>query len=240
MIKLRFLLLSTLLLAVTSQTFAQQQIRLDSGWKFSFGNAASPEKDFGRGTEYFNYLTKAHSIHNEGPYIEKYDDSSWQEVRLPHDWVSTLPYDALASHSHGYKTVGFRFPETSVGWYRRHLTIPAEKEGRRFALRFDGIFRDANIWVNGFWLGNEPSGYAVQSYDITPYLSFGGDNVICVRADATFEEGWFYEGAGIYRNAWLEETGPVHPTPGGIWTSWTGDTLQVMAQLENAQSAAEV
>ena len=73
------------------QTSVRQTIRLDEGWKFAFGHAADPQKDFGCGTEYFNYLTKANSIHNEGPYSPKFDDKDWQEVRVPHDWVTTLP-----------------------------------------------------------------------------------------------------------------------------------------------------
>ena len=158
----------------------RENILLDEGWKFAFGNTADPQKDFGCGTEYFNYLTKANSIHNEGPYSTKFDDSKWQEVRVPHDWVSTLPYASNASHSHGYKTVGFKYPETSVGWYRKTVQIGKEDEGKQISLRFDGIFRNANVWFNGFWLGTEPSGYATQVYDVTEYVNFGGDNLICV------------------------------------------------------------
>lgn len=232
-VSMRRIILS-LAAAVLCWSAAAQTTSLNEGWKFSFGNAASPEKDFGAGTEYFNYLTKAHSIHNTGPYTEEFDDSAWTPVTLPHDWVAALPYATEASHSHGYKTVGYKYPETSVGWYRRTLSIDPEKAGRHFRLRFDGIFRSADVWFNGFWLGKEPSGYAVQTYDITPYLDFSKENVICVRADATLEEGWFYEGAGIYRDVWLEETGPIHPLPGGIWTYWTGSMLQVNIELENS------
>jgi len=216
---------------------AQTVTRLDSGWKFALGNAADPAKDFGRGTEYFNYLTKAASIHNTGPYCAGFDDSAWTEVHVPHDWAATLPYDSLASHSHGYKTIGWKYPETSVGWYRLRLPGTAFRQGRHFEIRFDGIFRDANIWFNGVWLGNEPSGYAVQVYDITPYIDYDGENLLCVRADATFEEGWFYEGAGIYRNVWLEESGLVHPTPCGIWANWTGSGLDIRTELENTGSS---
>ena len=180
-----------------------QESLFDDGWKFAFGDASSPEKDFGRGTEYFNYFTKAASIHNKGPYAVDFDDSAWKEVQLPHDWVVDLPFSPEASHSHGYKTVGWQWPETSVGWYRKHFTVPAEAIGQPVSVRFDGIFRDSDIWVNGFWLGGERSGYTSATYNIAEYLNYGGDNVIAVRADATFEEGWFYEGAGIYRHVWL-------------------------------------
>ena len=186
-----------------SLSLSAQELLFDDGWKFAFGNASSPEKDFGRGTEYFNYYTKAASIHNEGPYAVKFDDSAWKEVQLPHDWVVDLPFSPEASHSHGYKTVGWKWPETSVGWYRKHFTVPAEALGQPVSVRFDGIFRDSDIWVNGFWLGGEQSGYTSATYNIAEYLNYGEDNVIAVRADATFEEGWFYEGAGIYRHVWL-------------------------------------
>ena len=195
----------------------RQTTRLNEGWRFAFGNAADPQKDFGCGTEYFNYLTKANSIHNEGPYSLKFNDSDWQEVNVPHDWVTTLPYAREASHSHGYKTVGFKYPETSVGWYRKTINIPEEDLGKRIMLQFDGIFRNARVWFNGFYMGTEPSGYATQVYDVTEYVNYGGDNLICVRADATLEEGWFYEGAGIYRDAWLVKTAAVGVAPFGTF-----------------------
>ena len=203
-------------LTVNAQN-VRETIRLDEGWKFAFGNASDPAKDFGCGTEYFNYLTKANSIHNEGPYAMKFDDSQWEEVRVPHDWVTTLPYAPEASHSHGYKTVGYKYPETSVGWYRKMLPIAKEDFGKRIILQFDGIFRNARVWFNGFYMGVEPSGYATQVYDVTEYVNYGGDNLICVRADATLEEGWFYEGAGIYRDAWLIKTGSVSVAPFGTF-----------------------
>ena len=195
----------------------REVIRLDEGWKFALGNAADPKKDFGCGTEYFNYLTKANSIHNEGPYSKKFDDKDWQEVRVPHDWVTTLPYAQPASHSHGYKTVGYKYPETSVGWYRKVINIPADDLGKHIALQFNGIFRNARVWFNGFYMGTEPSGYASQVYDVTEYVNYGGDNLICVRADATLEEGWFYEGAGIYRDAWLLKSAAVSVAPFGTF-----------------------
>ena len=195
----------------------RERILLDENWQFAFGDASSPAKDFGCGTEYFNYLTKAASIHNEGPYSPKFDASGWTIVDLPHDWVVDLPYAAEASHSHGYKTVGYKYPETSVGWYRKTFTVPAEDYGKHLWLQFDGIFRDARVWVNGFYLGHEPSGYATQIYDISEYLNYGGDNLVCVRADATLEEGWFYEGAGIYRHVWLNKASKVSVAPFGTF-----------------------
>ena len=210
-------LIAWMAIACMNAQNVRETIRLDDGWKFAFGNAADPKKDFGCGTEYFNYLTKANSIHNEGPYVANFNDSTWQEVKVPHDWVTILPYADVASHSHGYKTVGYKYPETSVGWYRKTINIPACDLGKHIALQFDGIFRNARVWFNGFYMGTEPSGYATQVYDVTEYVNYGGDNLICVRADATLEEGWFYEGAGIYRDAWLMKSAAVGVAPFGTF-----------------------
>ena len=210
-------LCGAMLLLSLGMNAQRARICIDDNWQFAFGSASSMEKDFGCGTEYFTYLSKASSIHNEGPYSSKFDASSWEKVDLPHDWVTKLPFDSLASHSHGYKTVGYKYPETSVGWYRKTFNIPKEDEGRHVWLQFDGIFRDARIWLNGFYLGSEPSGYATQVYDISEYLNYGGENLICVRADASTEEGWFYEGAGIYRHVWLNKASPLCVAPFGTF-----------------------
>ena len=238
----KLLLLTAIVLQVLTAEAqsVRETILLDKGWKFMLGHAANPKKDFGCGTEYFNYLTKASSIHNEGPYVQKFDDSSWQEVQIPHDWVATLPYASEASHSHGYKTVGWKYPETSVGWYRKTLTIPAGDLGKRLLLRFDGIFRNATVWFNGFYMGTEPSGYATQVYDITPYVKYGEQNLICVRADASLEEGWFYEGAGIYRDVCLEKMAEVSVAPFGTFVyaelqlPYSAATINVETEVHNA------
>ena len=218
---LRNLYILVFLLAVAPVCAQRRTVSLDRGWKFAFGNAADPAKDFGCGTEYFNYLTKANSIHNTGPYSMKFDDSGWEPVDVPHDFVVRLPFSAEASHSHGYKTVGWKYPETSVGWYRRTFRLDSLDRGKHVAITFDGIFRDSRVWVNGFYCGGEPSGYLSHTYDITDYANFGGENVVCVRADATLEEGWFYEGGGIYRHVWLTKTSPLHISQDGISISTT-------------------
>ena len=234
--------LFTITLSAQSQ---RETVRLDKGWKFAFGHAADPQKDFGCGTEYFNYLTKANSIHNEGPYSRKFNDSAWQEVQIPHDWVPTLPYAREASHSHGYKTVGWKYPATSVGWYRKVFTISEEDFGKHLQLRFDGIFRNAQVWFNGFYMGTEPSGYVTQIYDITPYINYGGDNLICVRADASLEEGWFYEGAGIYRDVWLEKSVQVSVAPFGTFVHaqlqapFTEALLTIETEIHNSGLTAQ-
>ncbi len=200
-----------------AQTVPRQKINIDEGWKFAFGHAANPEKDF-------NYSIKtifSKSGGAAGTAIDaKFKDSSWRTVNLPHDWAVELPFsyvDNFDVESHGYKPVGGLFPETSIGWYRKHFTVSKADSGQRFQVQFDGIFRDANIWVNGFYLGNNKSGYVGAAYDITDFLNFDKDNVITVRADASQYEGWFYEGAGIYRHVWLNQYQNVHIATDGIF-----------------------
>ena len=241
-------ILTCLLITVASGAqVSRERINFDRGWQFAFGDASSPAKDFGCGTEYFNYLTKAASIHNEGPYSMKFDASGWAEVDVPHDWVVDLPYAEDASHSHGYKTVGYKYPQTSVGWYRKTFTVPEDDYGKHLWLQFDGIFRDSRVWVNGFYLGGEPSGYAVQTYDISEYLNYGGENIVCVRADASLEEGWFYEGAGIYRHVWLNKASSLHVAPFGTFVraEFPGDSdncddvfLDIDTEVRNMSAAA--
>lgn len=204
----------TLSMALSMACTAQAQrdvSSINADWKFALGDAASMENDHTHGTEYFTYLTKAASAgQNQGPISEKFDDSQWHKVNLPFDWVVDLPYSGEASHSHGYKQVGWRYPQNSIGWYRKQLFIDKADDGKSLYLRFDGIFRHAQVFLNGFLLGEEPSGYATQTYNITSYVNYGGNNLITVRCDATTEEGWYYEGAGIYRNTWLIKTAKQH------------------------------
>ncbi len=186
----------------------RERILFDQGWRFALGHAFDPAQDFQLDTSHFSFLAKAG--YGDGAASPKFDDRAWRIVDLPHDWCVELPFDHHGSHSHGYKAIGRKFPENSVGWYRKSFEIAAGELGRRISLEFDGVHRDAQVWVNGFYLGNEPSGYTSFSYDISDYLNYGGQNVVVVRADATTEEGWFYEGAGIYRHVWLCKTAPLH------------------------------
>lgn len=235
------------LISASAYGITHERENFDGDWYFTLGNAADPAKDFGCGTEYFNYLTKANSIHNEGPYAIRFkqDSTKWRKVKLPFDFVVDLPFAEGASHSHGYKTVGWKYPETSVGWYRKTFQLPDTDKGKHVSIHFDGIFRNALVWVNGILVGNEPSGYTSQYYDITPYLFYGDDktNLVCVRADASLEEGWFYEGGGIYRHVWLEKTGKLHVATNGIWahselkSDFSSATLYVDAEIENSDHA---
>jgi beta-galactosidase len=198
----------------------RQRTRIDDGWRFALGHAFDAARDFDHGTRAF-FFGKAG--YGDGPAAADFDDRPWRRVDLPHDWAVELPFSERGSSNHGSKAIGRGFPENSVGWYRRELAIPAGAEGQRFALEFDGVFRDSVVWVNGHYLHREASGYSSFRVDITDYLHFGGRNVVAVRVDATTQEGWWYEGAGIYRHVWLTQTGPLHV---GHWGTFVRSTVK--------------
>ncbi|RNI28706.1 beta-galactosidase GalA [Rufibacter latericius] len=203
----------------------RERLLMDFNWRFSFGHPSDAKKDFNHGTSYFSYLAKAG--YGDGPADAKFDDRAWRKLDLPHDWAVEQDFSPQASFSHGFKAIGRNFPDKSVGWYRKSFTVPATDLGRRIAIEFDGVFRNAQVWVNGHYLGQEPSGYNGIRYDLSDILNYGGNNVVAVRVDATMEEGWYYEGAGIYRHVWLSKTEPLHVAPNGTF---------VTSQVNNANA----
>jgi beta-galactosidase len=213
----------------------RERLLIDNGWRFALGDACDAEKDFGHGTGYFSYFTK--TGYGDGPAAADFDDRAWRIINLPHDWIAELPFDSRAGHSHGYKAAGRNFPGNSVGWYRKRFYIPESDLGRRIVIEFDGVHRNSTLWINGFYIGQEHSGYSTFHYDITDYLNYGDENVIAVRVDVTMEEGWFYEGAGIYRHVWLIKTLPLHLMQHGTFvTSGTGEgqaTVTAQASVIN-------
>jgi len=217
----------------------RERILFDASWRFAPGHASDPARDFNHATGYFSYLAKAGF--GDGAAAAAFDDRGWRLLDLPHDWAVEAPFDPRASHSHGYKAIGPRFPETSVGWYRKHFAIPESDLGRRIRLEFDGVYRAARVFVNGFFVGEEPSGTATASYDVSDYLNYGGDNVVAVRVDASMEEGWYYEGAGIYRHTWLLKTDPVHVAQFGTWvrTEVVDGTAQLTIETTLANEGRE-
>jgi beta-galactosidase len=206
----------------SGQAPPRARLLMDAGWRFAFGYPSDPARDFDHATGYFSYFAKAG--YGDGPAAATFDDRGWRRLDLPHDWAVEAPFDPKGSVSHGFKASGRNFPERSIGWYRKTFTISASDLGRRISVEFDGVFRDSVVWVNGFYLGRQPSGYTSFRYDLTDYLNYGGDNVIAVRVDASMEEGWFYEGAGIYRHVWLVKTAPLHVARWGTYvTSEVGE-----------------
>src|ERR1019366_6916873 len=183
----------------------REHLSLDANWKFHLGD------DWPGAL----HLDKAGA--STGPASEKFGDTSWRSLNLPHDWAIELPFDKNSDTSHGFKPVGPGYAKNSIGWYRRAFDLPAADSGRRIWLTFDGVFRDATVWVNGWLVKRHEGGYYPFREDITDVAHFGGKNTVAVRVDATKFEGWFYEGAGIYRHVWLDKTAPVAIAPDGIF-----------------------
>lgn len=196
---------------------ARERICMDQDWLFSFGHPSDPARDYNTGTGYFSWLAKA--AYGDGAAAADFDDRAWRKLDLPHDWAVELPFDPGGSLSHGFKAIGRKFPENSLGWYRKHFFIPQTDAGKRISIQFDGVYRNFSVWVNGFYLGTEPSGYTGVEYNLSEYLNYGGQNTIAVRVDASMEEGWFYEGAGIYRHVWLQKTAPLHVATHGSFVT---------------------
>lgn len=210
----------------------RKHTNFDEGWRFSFGNASDPLKDYNFSVS--TIFSKSGGVQRTA-IDPRFKDSTWRLVQLPHDWAVELPFVNSPSsevESHGYKPVGGLFPETSIGWYRKHFTAARSDSGQHFQIQFDGIFRDAMIWVNGFYLGNNKSGYAGASYDITNYLYYNRENVITVRVDASQYEGWFYEGAGIYRHVWLNQYNGVHVQQHGVFVHTSVQRKSAVVDIE--------
>lgn len=209
----------------------REKLLMDFGWRFHFGNAADPAKDFGFGI----YSAFAKTGEFCRPARHDFDDSAWEAIDLPHDFAVGLPFvDAPELVDFGFKPVGRNFPETSIGWYRRVFEIPQSDSGRRLAIEFDGVFRDAMVILNGIYLGRNLSGYAPFRFDITDFANYGGKNVLVVRVDATEHEGWFYEGAGIYRHVWLAKADPLHVVHWGacVRSETHGNAADVAVETE--------
>jgi beta-galactosidase len=192
----------------------RERLLLDFGWRFHLGHADDPSRDFGFGTD--RQFAKVGEFFD--PSRIDFDVGGWSSVDLPHDWAVELPFENAPNlTAHGSKPLGRAYPATSIGWYRRSFTIPAEDLGRRITVEFDGVFRDALVALNGHFLGRNQSGYAPFSHDVTDLVNFGGANTLVLRVDASENEGWFYEGAGIYRHVWLVKTHPVHVPQWGTY-----------------------
>jgi len=140
-----------------------------------------------------------------------FDDSAWRALDLPHDWAIEGPFDPKYNpHAGG-------LPFYGVGWYRKRFTLPATDKGKHVAIEFDGAMSNSKVWLNGQELGGRPYGYIGFSLDLTPHLRFGEPNVIAVRLAPEDQSSRWYPGAGIYRNVWLDVTGPVRVARWGTY-----------------------
>lgn len=221
------LLLLVLAGAIASASAAPRQITsLDSDWRFHRGDVSGVLMDPPGSPDLVptpDFLGVA------------YDDSSWQKVNVPHDYIIEGTFDPKADEAHGYLPV-------EPGWYRKTISIPAADQGRRLWLEFDGVYRDSQMWLNGHFLGRHVSGYTSFQYDVSDIAKPGADNLLVVRVDPTAFEGWWYEGGGIYRHTRLISVAPTHVSPCGVHivshVSDPRDGVQADAQLQITTTVA--
>ena len=143
----------------------------------------------------------------------------WTEVNLPHDWCVEGTF--VNDNSIGSSPAVSGYLPGGIGFYRKEFEIPETDKGKKISIEFDGIFRNSTVWVNGQLIGNHQSGYTPSNYNLTDVLRYGneGKNVILVKVDATEYEGWWYEGAGIYRHVWLTKTDKLHVARFGTYVT---------------------
>ena len=188
-----------------------ERINFDKNWEFTFENELDAFNIFG-----FDKYADA-----SGAPARFYDHSNWEKIDLPHDWAVSLPKNLAANtfagarantHFHRYMTERWSPVEEiyNVGWYRKQFAIDPAWEGKRVFLEFEGVFRDAIVWINGSYMDRHCSGYTGFIIDITDHLLPGEDNSVAVRVDSDQPEGWWYEGAGIYRHVNLLVGEPVY------------------------------
>lgn len=178
--------------AVQTPIFQRQRL-FDFGWRFHRGAA-------------------------QGAQDPDFDDRNWRMVDLPHDWsIEDLPGKHSPFDSNAVTQVSGGFTTGGEGWYRKSFFIPASQQGKRVELQFDGIYMNADVWVNGRHLGNHPYGYTSFVYDITDQVAWGKENIVAVQVKNEGMNSRWYAGSGIYRHVWLSYLDPVHIAPWGIF-----------------------
>lgn len=202
-----------LALLLVAPVLAGERVLLDSAWRFHHGQA-------------------------DGASDQEYDDSQWRAVDLPHDWsIDRAPQPDAPSAGGG----GF-FP-TGVGWYRRTFDAPSDWRGRSLRLDFEGVYHDAQVWLNGQQLGEHAYGYTPFSFDVSDIIQLGEENVLAVRVDNSNQpNSRWYSGSGIYRHVWMHVARPLHVAQHGVIvrteeTSAESATVNVSVTVRNDSNA---
>ena len=187
----------------------------------------------------FDHAWRFHLGDPAGAGWREPDDTTWRLLDLPHDWSIELDRqpDAPSAASGGYFQMG-------RGWYRKTFAAPNEWRGKRVWIEFEGVYMNAEVWLNHELLGHHPYGYTSFHYDLTPYLKIGEQNVLTIIVDNDCQRNsrW-YSGSGIYRHVWLHVADPVHVAPWGIYlttlnVSKETATVQVETTVSNESETA--
>ena len=192
-------------ISLSAQT---NKLSLDNGWRFFMGDISMPAIKNHESTYSNAKAGKAWGAADPG-----FDDTEWRLLNLPHDWAVEQGFDSTENVSQGFRKRG-------IGWYRRNFKVDPKDRGKHLELQFDGIATYAQVWVNGTVVHRNWCGYTSFYIDITPYVKYGDElNNISIRVDANAMEGWWYEGAGIYRHTWLVKSNPVHIITDGVYAN---------------------
>lgn len=191
-----------------SFTSHRETLSLDFGWRFHQGDIPFP-----RLISHSECYSAAKAARATGAAATGYDDSSWEVVNVPHDWASESAFVETECLSQGYRPRG-------IGWYRRHFRLDPADRGKHIEVRFDGVATHCAVWINGSIVHRHWCGYTGWHIDLTPFAKYGDElNTIVVRVDAEAMEGWWYEGAGIYRHTWLVKRDRTHIVTDGVWAN---------------------
>ncbi|MER7834952.1 glycoside hydrolase family 2 TIM barrel-domain containing protein [Streptomyces sp. NPDC096040] len=184
-----------------TQVTGRRTVALRDGWRFALVNPGGITDPTGA------YATAA----DPG-----YDDSAWRQVAVPHDWS----IEQTPTTDHG-TTSGTGFFPGGLGWYRLTFTLPPGYAGKRISVEFDGVYMDSYIYCNGTEVGRHPYGYTGFAFDLTGLLHTDGstENVLAVKVQNQLPSSRWYSGSGIYREARLVVTDPVHVARWGTYVT---------------------
>jgi beta-galactosidase len=200
------LLLIAFICSVNSWAQNRELFSFDKNWTFYQGDIDFPVIK-GHGASYGN----AKAGKAWGAAAPTFNDSKWRKLNLPHDWAVENPFDSTENVSQGYRKRG-------IGWYRKNFKLSKADIGKHLELQFEGIATFATVWFNGNLVQRNWCGYTSFYVDITSMAKYGDDlNSVAIRVDANAMEGWWYEGAGIYRKTWLVKRNPIHVVTDGIF-----------------------
>src|SRR4029453_17289226 len=205
------LLLISSALVVKAQSLTQL---FDDDWRFHLGGA-------------------------QGAEAQDFDDSRWRQLDLPHDWsIEDLPGTNSPFNRDAISQVNGGFTIGGTGWYRKTFTIPNDQKGKRFVIQFDGVYMNAEVWLNGRALGTHPYGYASFWFDITDEVRFGAANILAVKVKNEGENSRWYSGSGIYRHVWLKTFEPVHVAQWGTYittheVSSSSAMVRIQTRIQN-------
>jgi len=214
-----------------AQNNVRERISIDRDWRFHLGDIPFPIIT-GHDMTYSN----AKAGKAWGAAAPEYNDSDWRQLNVPHDWAVEQPFDSTENVSQGYRKRG-------VSWYRKSFTLSPMDKGKHIELQFDGIATHCTIWLNGMLINRNYSGYNSIYIDVTALVNYGDkQNKLAIRVDATPQEGWWYEGAGIYRHTWLVKRSATHIVTDGVFANPIkvgNDKWQIPVETELENSGYE-